>query len=87
VSVAIQSSLHKLNSAVQKLETAVNSFDAKKAKASVRGAVIAQDDLFAAPSAPRNPDNNPNNLNVRQLAARLDTAIHQVEKILTGGRG
>lgn len=86
MSVAIQSSLHKLNSAVQKLETAVHSLDAKKAKAPAKGAVIAQDDLFAAPSAPRN-DSNPNNLNVRQLAARLDTAIHQVEKILTGGRG
>lgn len=86
MSVAIQSSLQKLNSAVQKLETAVDSFDAKKARAPAKGAAFAQDDLFAAPSAPRNPS-NPNNLNVRQLAARLDTAIHQVEKILTEGRG
>lgn len=82
MSVAIQSSLQKLNSAVQKLETAVHSVDMKKSR-TVKGAVVAQDDLFASPSAPRNP----NNLNVRQLAARLDTAIHQVEKILTEGRG
>lgn len=79
MSAAIKASLHKLNSAVQKLETAVVSVETRKSRA-VKA--VPQDDLFA-PSRPSS--NNVNNLNVRQLAQRLDTAINQVEKILKEG--
>lgn len=85
VSAAIQSSLQKLNKAVEKLETAVVSIDSKKAKAG-RNAPMPEADLFSAAMPAKQPA-TANNLNVRQLAQRLDTAIHQVEKILKEGRG
>jgi hypothetical protein len=83
VSAAIRASLQKLNSAVQKLETSVVSVQTRKPKP---GRGTPQDDLFSAGAAAQSAS-NVNNLNVRQLAARLDTAIDQVEKILKEGRG
>lgn len=86
MSAAIQASLHKLNNAVQKLETSVVSIETRQKAKPARGASVPQNDLFSA-AVPDSPAGAPNNLNVRQLAARLDTAIHQVEKILKEGRG
>jgi len=84
VSAAIKASLQKLNNAVYKLESAVQSVETKKSKPAKS---TAQDDLFSAISGNKPAANNGNNLNVRQLAARLDTAINQVEQILKEGRG
>ncbi len=79
MSAAIRSSLNKLNSAVQKLETAIET---KKAAPKKAAGNASQNDLFAAPAGPAmNP------MNVRMLAKRLDSAINQVETILKEGRG
>ncbi len=83
MSNAIRASLQKLNNAVQHLETAVVSVDSRKAKS---GKSAPQDDLFSTASSAKGPS-NVNNLNVRQLAGRLDAAINQVEQILKEGRG
>lgn len=83
MSAAIQSSLQKLNASVQHLERSVVSVQTK-ARAKPR-AVSSQDDLFAAASNPAPAQMS--GVNVRQLAARLDTAIEQVETILKEGRG
>lgn len=79
MSAAIRTSLNRLNGAVQKLETAIET--RKKAP---KGA--GQNDLFSAvPDSPAGPAMNP--MNVRMLAQRLDNAINQVETILKEGRG
>lgn len=85
MSSAIQASLQKLNNAVQHLESAVVSIDAKKSRAP-KTAAGPQDDLFSTAPAGK-AAGNANNLNVRQLAGRLDAAINQVEQILKEGRG
>ena len=74
MSAAIRTSLNKLNSAVVKLEGAI---EAKKAAPKKAG----QPDLF-------NPQQtgNINPMNVRMLASRLDKAIDQVESILKEAR-
>ncbi len=89
MSAAIQASLNKLNNAVQKLESSVVSFETKQKARPAKARTTAQDDLFSASAGPipASPAGAPNNLNVRQLAARLDTAIQQVETILKEGRG
>lgn len=81
MSAAIRKSLNKLNSAVEKLEGAIET--KKSAPASVKkGAQApATPDLFSTAPAAMNP------MNVRMLASRLDTAINQVEQILKEGRG
>lgn len=81
VSAAIRSSLNKLNNAVQKLETAIET-----RKAAPKKAAAPQNDLFSAavPDSPAGPAMNP--MNVRMLAKRLDSAINQVETILKEGR-
>ncbi|PZO80104.1 MAG: hypothetical protein DI626_11375 [Micavibrio aeruginosavorus] len=85
MSAAIQTSLTKLNAAVKKLETAL---DTKKADVSrQRKASPAETDLFSAMTAGQNNPSNMNPVNVRMLATRLDNAIDQVEKILKEGRG
>ena len=87
MSNAIQASLQKLNNAVQNLESAVVSIDARKAAKPAKASVGAgQEDLFSAGGSGK-AAGNANNLNVRQLAGRLDAAINQVEKILKEGRG
>jgi hypothetical protein len=82
VSAAIRKSLNKLNSAVEKLEGAI---EAKKASPGMRkgGQASGTADLFSA--APSAPSMNP--AHVKMLANRLDTAINQVELILKEGRG
>lgn len=80
MSAAIKSSLHKLNNAVYKLESALES----KKLATKKPATASQNDLFSA--GQQNPSNF-NAVNVRMLATRLDTAINQVEQILKEGRG
>lgn len=86
MSAAIQTSLTKLNAAVKKLETAL---DTKKADVSSRQrkASPAETDLFSAMTSGQNNPSNMNPVNVRMLATRLDNAIDQVEKILKEGRG
>ena len=79
MSAAIRTSLNKLNNAVHKLESAIET---RKAAPKKGGA--GQNDLFSA-AQPSNPNMNP--MNVRMLAKRLDTAIEQVETILKEGRG
>lgn len=83
MSAAIRSSLGKLNNAVQKLESALES---KKAAPRKSAASAPQNDLFAAvPDSPAGPPAlNP--ANVKMLAKRLDNAIQQVETILKEGR-
>lgn len=80
MSAAIRKSLNKLNSAVEKLEGAIET---KKSSPQMRktSQTPATPDLFSAPSSSMNP------MNVRMLATRLDTAINQVEQILKEGRG
>jgi hypothetical protein len=84
MSAAIRSSLGKLNNAVQKLESALESKKAAPRKAS---AFTPQNDLFAA-AVPDSPAGPPalNPANVKMLARRLDSAIAQVETILKEGR-
>lgn len=82
MSAAIQASLQNLNKAVQHLETAVVSVQSKKTKPAKS---TPQDDLFAVMTGGKSATNG-NNLNVRQIADRLDVAINQVEKILKEGR-
>lgn len=84
MSAAIQTSLTKLNAAVKKLETAVDS--KKSALSQPKRSSAAEHDLFTAMTGSQNPSNM-NPVNVRMLATRLDTAINQVEKILKEGRG
>ncbi len=79
MSAAIKSSLNKLNNAVYKLESALES----KKNAPKKAAPVGQNDLFTA----ANPGQNLNPSNVRMLASRLDNAILQVEQILKEGRG
>ena len=87
MSAAIRTSLNKLNNAVQKLESAIETRKAAVAAApSKKGAPAGQNDLFSAMPASPSP-NNMNPMNVRMLAQRLDTAIEQVETILKEGRG
>ncbi len=77
MSAAIRTSLNKLNNAVQKLESAIET-----RKAAPKKTVAGQNDLFSQQTqAGVNP------MNVRMLAKRLDTAIEQVETILKEGRG
>ncbi len=82
MSAAIRKSLNKLNSAVEKLEGAI---EAKKASSGMRkgGQASGTADLFSAASSA--PSMNP--AHVKMLANRLDTAINQVELILKEGRG
>lgn len=82
MSAAIQSSLNRLNNAVQKLESAVEI----KKSAPKRVAAVPQNDLFASvvPDSPAGPAMNASN--VRMLAKRLDNAIAQVETILKEGK-
>ncbi len=85
MSAAIQKSLGKLNSAVAKLETAI---EAKKAvPAPVKKASGPQNDLFSALGAVPAQAAQMNAANVKMLATRLDHAINQVEEILKEGRG
>lgn len=88
MSAAIRTSLNKLNSAVQKLETAVEAKKAASAAAPKKGNQN-QTDLFAAMTAGQQQQGsaNLNANNVRMLATRLDNAILQVEEILKEGRG
>lgn len=79
MSAAIKSSLNKLNNAVYKLESALET---KKASIKKQPAA-SQNDLFSAAA----PAQNLNASNVRMLASRLDNAILQVEQILKEGRG
>ncbi len=77
MSAAIRTSLNKLNNAVHKLESAIET-----RKAAPKKGVAGQNDLFSQQAqAGVNP------MNVRMLAKRLDTAIEQVETILKEGRG
>ncbi len=79
MSAAIRTSINRLHSAVQNLETAI-----EKRKTAVKSS--GQNDLFSSvPDAPSAPAMNP--MNVRMLAKRLDNAINQVETILKEGRG
>jgi hypothetical protein len=82
VSAAIKASLHKLNSAVSKLEGSLVQVQAKQKAVPAKPAGQPQADLFSASAGP----SNMNSLNVRMLANRLDTAINQVEQILKEGR-
>ena len=87
MSATIRTSLNKLNNAVHKLESAIETRKAaaaapKKAAAGAAG----QNDLFSAVTASQQPTNM-NPMNVRMLAKRLDNAIEQVETILKEGRG
>ena len=82
MSASIQNSIHKLASAVVKLEKAIEIKQAAPAKK----AAAPQNDLFSAASAPQNSSSTLNANNVRMLATRLDTAIQQVETILKEGR-
>lgn len=86
MSAAIRTSLNKLNNAVQKLETAVETRKAAGFTAPKKGAAAGQNDLFSAMTANQSPTNM-NPMNVRMLAQRLDNAIEQVETILKEGRG
>ena len=83
MSAAIRTSLNKLNNAVHKLESAIET---RKAAAKKTGAGASQNDLFSVMTANQSPTNM-NPMNVRMLAQRLDTAIEQVETILKEGRG
>jgi len=83
VSAAIRTSLNKLNNAVHKLETAIET---RKAAVAKKPAGAGQNDLFSAMTSNQSPTNM-NPMNVRMLASRLDTAIEQVETILKEGRG
>lgn len=86
MSAAIRTSLNKLNNAVHKLESAIETRKAAAVAAPKKGAAGAagQNDLFSAASQ---PPTNMNPMNVRMLAKRLDNAIEQVETILKEGRG
>jgi hypothetical protein len=88
VSAAIRTSLNKLNNAVHKLESAIETRKAAIAAAPKKAAAGAagQNDLFSAVTASQQPTNM-NPMNVRMLAKRLDNAIEQVETILKEGRG
>ncbi len=87
MSAAIRTSLNKLNNAVHKLESAIETRKAAAAAAPAKkGAPAGQNDLFSAMTAGQSPTNM-NPMNVRMLAQRLDTAIEQVETILKEGRG
>ncbi len=83
MSAAIRTSLNKLNNAVQKLESAIET---RKTAPKKTASGASQNDLFSAMTASQSPTNM-NPMNVRMLAQRLDTAIEQVETILKEGRG
>lgn len=87
MSATIRTSLNKLNNAVHKLESAIETRKAAVAAAPKKAAGAAgQNDLFSAVTASQQPTNM-NPMNVRMLAKRLDNAIEQVETILKEGRG
>lgn len=87
MSAAIRTSLNKLNNAVHKLESAIETRKAAAAAAPKKAVGSAgQNDLFSAMTASQQPTNM-NPMNVRMLAKRLDSAIEQVETILKEGRG
>ncbi|HEU4838144.1 MAG TPA: hypothetical protein VFS88_01885 [Micavibrio sp.] len=87
MSAAIRTSLNKLNNAVHKLESAIESRKAAAAAAPKKATAGAgQNDLFSAMTASQQPTSM-NPMNVRMLAKRLDSAIKQVETILKEGRG
>ena len=85
MSATIRTSLNKLNNAVHKLESAIETRKAAAAAAPKKTAA-GQNDLFSAVTASQQPTNM-NPMNVRMLAKRLDNAIEQVETILKEGRG
>ncbi len=85
VSASIKTSLTKLNNSILKLEQAVEAKKAAAATGKKQNTPAA--DLFTSMTASQQNPSNINDTNVRNLAARLDTAIHQVEQILKGGRG
>ena len=76
MSAALQTSLKRLDQAVNKLETVIDT-KTKAAKAD------GQTDLFGAMSSSRK--SNDNTVDTKLLAEKLDSAIAKVEKILQEG--